>query len=153
MANTAPDISALVSALPAGTIPAQYAPLLQLLGSMLKEEDEPENPPIARQLRQLRRHVRAQQQTLERARRTIRAYRGQNRLLARAHGACECWGGNPECETCGGQGGARWTTPDEALLRDLFGYEATAPSRGGAEMDEQPNKEQQVQERGSDGLR
>lgn len=129
MITSPPDISSLMSALPEGTIPPQYAPLVQLLGSMLKDEndDEPEDPEPSRELAQLRQRVRAQAQRLAQAQRVIRAYRQQNRLLARAHGACECWGGNSACAHCGGHGAARWVTPDRDLLRDLLGDASASP--------------------------
>jgi hypothetical protein len=135
MTMSTPDIPSLMSALPEGTIPPRYAPFLQLLGSMLKDDDEPEAPARSDQIARLQQRLRAQQRRLTHAQRVIRAYQGQNRLLARAHGACECWGGNPSCATCGGRGSARWAEPDRDLLRDLLGSSSL-----GFEPSNQPNE-------------
>jgi hypothetical protein len=122
-----------MNALPPGTIPTAYAPLVQLVQTMVMDDGSDDDAPLERRVAQLLRRVRAQQRRLARARRTIRAYRAQNRLLARAHGACECWGGNPSCGHCGGRGAAGWMPSDTGLLRDLLGsHPGEAPSRGRA---------------------
>jgi hypothetical protein len=36
-------------------------------------------------------------------------------LLAAALGACECWGEEPACPSCSGDGGVGWVPPDPAL--------------------------------------
>lgn len=119
MMSGTPNIAQLVGALPPGTIPTAYAPLLQVLQSMVSGDGG--DAPLEEQLELLQRRLRVSEQRLERAQRTIRAYRAQNRLLARAHGACDCWGGNPACRHCAGQGMAGWFTPEADLLRDLLG--------------------------------
>jgi hypothetical protein len=43
----------------------------------------------------------------------------RNRLLARALGACECWGEQPECKMCYGQGGPGWALPHKPLFDRL----------------------------------
>lgn len=40
-------------------------------------------------------------------------------LLAAALGACECWGRDPGCELCAGDGAPGWTDPDEDLYREF----------------------------------
>jgi len=40
--------------------------------------------------------------------------RSRNRMLARALGACECWGESSDCAQCGGCGGPGWQLPDRA---------------------------------------
>jgi hypothetical protein len=143
------DISSLVGALPEGTIPPKYAPLLQLLGSMLKDEqddDDPAGPGTSREVARLRSRLEAQTRRLAQAHRMIRAYRDQNRLLARAHGACECWGGNQACPHCGGRGSARWAAPDRDLLRDLLG-EGSGPERPPSPS-RKPSTNQNPKERG-----
>jgi hypothetical protein len=47
----------------------------------------------------------------------------RNVLLAAALGACDCWGEQPSCPECGGQGAAGWIPPDP----DLYG-EYVAPA-------------------------
>jgi hypothetical protein len=39
----------------------------------------------------------------------------RNTMLAAALGACECWGEDPGCPVCAGDGGAGWALPDPAL--------------------------------------
>src|SRR4051812_10372124 len=39
----------------------------------------------------------------------------RNLALARALGACECWGA-PRCQVCGGAGSPGWVMPDERLF-------------------------------------
>jgi hypothetical protein len=46
----------------------------------------------------------------------LRGLREQNNLLARALGACECWGQNLECRNCGGQGVPGSSLPNKALV-------------------------------------
>lgn len=38
-----------------------------------------------------------------------------NVLLAAALGACDCWGTDPDCTICSGEGSAGWTEPDRGL--------------------------------------
>jgi hypothetical protein len=37
----------------------------------------------------------------------------RNRVMARALGACECWGEDPYCPICAGDGLPGWRVPDE----------------------------------------
>lgn len=53
-----------------------------------------------------------------------------NLLLAAALGACDCWGADPACPVCEGDGAAGWTEPD----RDLF-TELVAPAVARVEAD------------------
>lgn len=39
----------------------------------------------------------------------------RNLLLAAALGACDCWGQDPECPTCSGEGSAGWVQPEPRL--------------------------------------
>jgi hypothetical protein len=39
----------------------------------------------------------------------------RNVLLAAALGACDCWGQDPECLTCSGEGSAGWIQPERGL--------------------------------------
>jgi hypothetical protein len=39
-------------------------------------------------------------------------------LLGAALGACECWGEDPGCAICGGQGSAGWVPPDPELYEE-----------------------------------
>ena len=39
-------------------------------------------------------------------------------LFAAAVGACECWGEDPECPVCRGNGSPGWTTPDAQLYAE-----------------------------------
>lgn len=45
----------------------------------------------------------------------------RNVLLAAALGACECWGEDPACPGCGGDGAAAWTDPDPELYGEYVG--------------------------------
>ena len=40
----------------------------------------------------------------------------RNRNLARALGACECWGELPDCKVCHGRGGSGWRLPQKPLF-------------------------------------
>ena len=40
-------------------------------------------------------------------------------LLAAALGACECWGSDPGCRSCGGEGMSGWHVPDEQLYEEF----------------------------------
>ena len=40
-------------------------------------------------------------------------------LLAAALGACECWGSDPECRSCGGDGMSGWHVPDAQLYEEF----------------------------------
>ena len=40
----------------------------------------------------------------------------RNILLADALGACECWGEDPGCGVCGGEGAPGWLPPDPELF-------------------------------------
>jgi hypothetical protein len=42
----------------------------------------------------------------------------RNLLLAAALGACGCWGEQPACPDCGGQGAAGWMSPDPDLYTE-----------------------------------
>lgn len=43
-----------------------------------------------------------------------------NDTVAAALGACRvCWGGDPGCPACAGQGRAGWRAPDRALFQEL----------------------------------
>jgi hypothetical protein len=41
-----------------------------------------------------------------------------NLVLAAALGACDCWGQDPECPICSGEGSAGWTEPDARLYAE-----------------------------------
>ncbi len=50
----------------------------------------------------------------------LEALREVNDTVAAALGACpECWGGDPECRTCAGEGAAGALDPDERLFAEL----------------------------------
>ena len=40
----------------------------------------------------------------------------RNHMLARALGACECWGESNDCRVCFGQGGPGWALPHKSLF-------------------------------------
>ena len=42
----------------------------------------------------------------------------RNLLLAAALGACDCWGEDPGCSGCGGEGSAGWVPPDPQLYAE-----------------------------------
>jgi hypothetical protein len=42
-------------------------------------------------------------------------------LVAAALGACDCWGTDDGCPTCGGDGSAGWVEPDAELFRLFVG--------------------------------
>lgn len=42
----------------------------------------------------------------------------RNVLLAAAVGACDCWGQEPDCPFCSGEGSAGWTVPDSRLYAE-----------------------------------
>ena len=42
----------------------------------------------------------------------------RNLLLAAALGACECWGEDPTCPVCSGEGSVAWTDPDPVLFEE-----------------------------------
>lgn len=43
----------------------------------------------------------------------------RNLVLAAALGACDCWGENPDCVDCSGQGTPGWEDPDPLLFREF----------------------------------
>ena len=42
----------------------------------------------------------------------------RNEALAVAVGACRCWGDDPRCPICSGEGSAGWTEPDPGLFAE-----------------------------------
>src|SRR5262249_38720216 len=42
-------------------------------------------------------------------------------LLASALGACDCWGLEPDCTLCHGEGSAGWSQPDGELFQEYVG--------------------------------
>jgi hypothetical protein len=44
----------------------------------------------------------------------------RNLLLAAAVGACDCWGEDPSCPICSGEGSAGWTEPDTRLYDEYI---------------------------------
>lgn len=52
--------------------------------------------------------------------------KNRNVVLAGALGACECWGEDPACPDCGGDGAAAWSDPDPELYEE---YVAPATRR------------------------
>lgn len=85
-------------------------PLGQLVGALLARsqgaDPDPEPSPIdSRAL------------LLERRCRLLAA---RNRMLAEAFGACRCWGGDPTCRRCGGDGAPGWEAPRTDWLADLL---------------------------------
>jgi hypothetical protein len=46
------------------------------------------------------------------------ALANRNLVLAAAVGACECWGEEPVCPVCSGEGSAGWAEPDAQLFAD-----------------------------------
>lgn len=90
-----------------------------LLMSALGEDDEAEVKEKDRQQRRLR-----AQRRLRRIQRTIQTHGRRNAFLAGALGACVCWGENPACQDCGGEGKAGLFEPDpaafEAIVAPLF---------------------------------
>lgn len=44
----------------------------------------------------------------------------RNLLLAAAVGACDCWGREPDCDVCGGEGSAGWAQPDPRLYAEYI---------------------------------
>lgn len=64
-----------------------------------------------------------------------------NLLLAAALGACECWGHEPDCRECGGDGVTGWLPPDPQLFRELV---APALSRMGARTEDDADAEAPV---------
>src|SRR5690242_1686671 len=65
----------------------------------------------------------------------------RNRKLARALGACDCWGELPSCDLCGGRGTTGWRPPHlpsfNLLVRPLIDkmkqHRSGAYSRGGVQ--------------------
>lgn len=45
----------------------------------------------------------------------------RNAMLAAALGACECWGEDPRCPVCAGDGAAGWSEPDPDLYAAYVG--------------------------------
>lgn len=90
-----------------------------LLMSALGDDDEAEEKEKERQQRRLR-----AQQRLRRIQRVIRTHGRRNAFLAGALGACECWGEDPACRVCDGEGQAGLFEPDpaafEAIVAPLF---------------------------------
>jgi len=86
--------------------------LLEALMQRLKSDDpedgpEPDAPPgFARP-------------DTARLQRTCRFLSRHNEWAARALGACRCWGLNPECRRCGGQGGAGTFDVDPQAFAEL----------------------------------
>jgi hypothetical protein len=65
----------------------------------------------------------------------------RNVLLAAAVGACDCWGLNPDCAICSGEGSAGWLEPDARLYAEFV---EPAVRRSGSARDDssdQPPKE------------
>ncbi len=52
----------------------------------------------------------------ERSERPPQALLDRNLVLAAALGACDCWGEDDACPTCGGDGSAGWVPPDPELF-------------------------------------
>ena len=52
---------------------------------------------------------------------SITASGERNRRLARALGACDCWGESLSCPTCGGRGESGWKLPDRGEFEALVG--------------------------------
>ncbi|MGP3945498.1 MULTISPECIES: hypothetical protein [Streptomyces] len=44
----------------------------------------------------------------------------RNLLLAAAVGACDCWGDDPDCPICGGEGTSAWMAPDRHLFAEYI---------------------------------
>lgn len=56
-------------------------------------------------------------------------------LVAAALGACDCWGTDPSCLVCHGEGVSGWTWPDVELFQEYVGPAAAklpAPNAGAA---------------------
>ncbi len=66
----------------------------------------------------------------------------QNELLAAALGACDCWGHDPACATCLGEGSAGWIPPDRGLYEE---YVAPANARIDAVKTTETEKPQNAQ--------
>jgi hypothetical protein len=47
------------------------------------------------------------------------AIQDRNLLIASALGACECWGEDPGCPNCAGQGKSGWNQPDPSLYGEF----------------------------------
>jgi hypothetical protein len=58
------------------------------------------------------------QQMVDRLSSTRDGVADTNLVLAAALGACDCWGQDPECAICSGDGSAGWTEPDARLYAE-----------------------------------
>lgn len=68
-------------------------------------------------------------------------------LLASALGACDCWGLQETCPTCGGDGFPGWSDPDVALFQEYVG---PAAARLSIIWDDQPGGDQPPRHDGND---
>jgi len=70
----------------------------------------------------------------------------RNLLLATALGACECWGEDAGCPSCGGEGSAGWLPPDPELYGEYVAPAVRRTSSDGAPTD-QPHMTDQEKEK------
>jgi hypothetical protein len=59
-------------------------------------------------------------------------------LLAAALGACDCWGEDAGCPSCGGQGSAGWVPPDPELYAEYVAPAVRRTSSDGPPADAGP---------------
>jgi hypothetical protein len=83
-----------------------------LLMSALGDDDE------SQEKERQQRRERARER-LRRIQRTIQAHARRNTFLAGALGACECWGEDPDCTSCRGQGKAGFFEPDPTAFKAI----------------------------------
>lgn len=65
----------------------------------------------------------------------------RNVLLAAAVGACDCWGQNPNCAICSGEGSAGWVEPDARLYAEFVEPAVQRSRSAGDHSSDQPPTE------------
>ena len=74
----------------------------------------------------------------------------RNSTLAAALGACDCWGGRPDCPICAGIGAPGWALPDEQLFAAYVLPAVRALAPAGAPHSTQADNGNGNEPRGSD---
>jgi hypothetical protein len=69
----------------------------------------------------------------------------RNVLLAAAVGACDCWGVNPGCAICSGEGSAGWLEPDARLYAEFVEPAVRRSGSPGDSRSHQPPEEGDLQ--------
>lgn len=92
--------------------------LTQLMQGLFAEDEAPHSEV---ELSEAKARIKELSKALRRAKKTIRAQREQNAVIASTLGACECWGAHQRCRTCAGAGTPGFFAPEPNLFEELIG--------------------------------